>query len=255
MLNFVIYLFIILIGLAFGSFASVIIHRLHTQDKKGLWGRSYCPRCATQLAARDLVPLFSFLINKFKCRFCKKPIAFRYPLLELGMAGIFFLTVSLIGTGDITQTVFYLFVAFVFVVLTFYDFLFKEIPDQVSLPAIFIAILYAVLNSTFTLTELLVGIAIPVAFFGLLHFGSQGRWMGGGDIRIGALMGALLGYPMVLAGLFFGYLFGSVYSLVGLVFKQFSRQTQIPFAPFLLLGAYVAMFWGRQIMDWYFAML
>ena len=59
----------------------------------------------------------------------------------------------------------------------------------------------------------------------------------------------------VLVGLFFGYLFGSIYSLTGLVLKRFSRQTQIPFAPFLLLGTYVAMFWGSQIVDWYFAML
>lgn len=255
MLNFVIYVFIILVGLAFGSFASALIHRLHTRDRSILGARSFCPKCANQLVARDLIPVVSFLINKFKCRFCKKPIAFRYPLLELGMAAIFFLTVSLIGTGDITQMVFHLFIAFVFIVLTFYDFLFKEIPDQISLPAIFIAILYAVLNQTFTVTNLVIGIAIPVVFFGILHFGSKGRWLGGGDIRIGALMGALLGYPMVLAGLFFGYLFGSLYSLIGLALKKFGRQTQIPFAPFLLLGTYVAMFWGRIILDWYFALL
>jgi len=171
------------------------------------------------------------------------------------MAGIFFLTTALIGSGDVTQHIFYLFIAFVFIVLTFYDFLFREIPDQISLPAIFIAILYVLLNDIYTPVNLIIGIAIPVLFFGVLHFGSRGRWLGGGDIRIGALMGALLGYPMVLTGLFFGYLFGSVYSLVGLAFKKFGRQTQIPFAPFLLLGTYVSMFWGQAIVDWYFALL
>lgn len=250
-----IYVFIILIGLSFGSFASVVIHRLHTQEKGMLGGRSFCPKCSKQLGIRDLVPVFSYLVNKFKCRFCKKPISVRYPLLELSMAGIFFLTVSLVGTGDIPQVVFYLFIAFVFIVLTFYDFLFQEIPDQISLPAIFIAILYAVLNHSFTPLNLIIGIAIPVIFFGTLHFGSKGRWLGGGDIRIGALMGALLGYPMILTGLFFGYLFGSFYSLIGLAFKKFGRQTQIPFAPFLLLGAYVAMFWGQAVLDWYFSIL
>jgi len=255
MLKIMIYVFIILVGLSFGSFASVVIHRLHTHDKSLLGARSFCPKCANQLEVRDLVPVFSYLVNKFKCRFCKKPIAFRYPLLELCMAGIFFLTIALIGTGDVTKTVFYLFIVFVFIVLTFYDFLFKEIPDQISLPAIFIAILYAVLNNSFTLLNLAIGIAIPVVFFGVLHFGSKGRWLGGGDIRIGALMGALLGYPMILTGLFFGYLFGSIYSLVGLVLKKLDRKTQVPFAPFLLLGTYVAMFWGRDILDWYFALL
>jgi prepilin signal peptidase PulO-like enzyme (type II secretory pathway) len=255
MLRAMIYIFIILVGLAFGSFASMLIHRLHTQDKSILGARSFCPKCANQLGTRDLIPVVSYLVNKFKCRFCKKPIAFRYPLLELGMAAIFFLTVSLIGTGDISQAIFYLFIAFVFIVLTFYDFLFKEIPDQISLPAVFIAILYVLANGIYTPVNLAIGIVIPVVFFGVLHFGSKGRWLGGGDIRIGALMGALLGYPMVLTGMFFGYLFGSIYSLVGLALKKFGRQAQIPFAPFLLLGTYVAMFWGQAILDWYFALL
>lgn len=249
------YLFFILAGLAFGSFASVLIHRLHTRQKGILWGRSFCPKCASELSVRDLIPLVSYLVNKFKCRFCAKPIAFRYPLLELSMAGIFVLTTALIGTGDVTRHVFFLFVAFVFIILTFYDFLFKEIPDLISLPAIFVAILYAVLNDVFSIRDLTVGIAIPVAFFGTLFFASKGRWLGGGDIRIGALMGALLGYPMVLTGLFFGYLFGSVFSLAGLALKKLGRRDQIPFAPFLLLGAYVAMFWGQQIVDWYFSLL
>ena len=250
-----IYVFVVLVGLAFGSFASALIHRLHTQHKGLVGGRSFCPKCATQLRARDLVPVFSYLVNKFKCRFCKKPIAFRYPLLEICMAAIFLLTTALIGSGDITQYVFHIFIAFVFIVLTFYDFLFQEIPDIISLPTFFIALLFAILNGTFTPMNLAIGILIPVAFFGTLHFGSKGRWLGGGDIRIGAIMGALLGYPMILTGLFFGYLFGSIYSLVGLAFRQFDRGTQIPFAPFLLLGTYVAMFWGQPILNWYFALL
>lgn len=250
-----IYLLVILIGLALGSFASVLIHRLHTRQGGIVGGRSFCPKCATKLGMRDLVPVLSYLINQFKCRFCKQPIAFRYPLLELSMAGFFLLTTALIGTGDVTRNIFYLFIAFVFIVLTFYDFLFKEIPDVISLPAIFVAVLYAVLNHTMTTQSLLLGMAIPMAFFGLMYFGSKGRWLGGGDIRIGALMGALLGYPMILTGLFFGYLFGSIYSLVGLALKIFDRKAQIPFAPFLLLGAYVAMFWGQKVMDWYFGLL
>lgn len=249
------YIFIILLGLALGSFASVLIHRLHTHDKGIVWGRSFCPKCANQLKARDLIPVVSYLISKAKCRFCAKPISVRYPLLELSMAGIFFLTTALIGTGDVTKEVFYLFIAFVFIVLTFYDFLFKEIPDVISLPAIFVAILYALLYHVFSVRDLVIGVAIPVAFFGTLFFGSGGRWLGGGDIRIGALMGALLGYPMILTGLFFGYLFGSIFSLVGLALKKLNRRDQIPFAPFLLLGTYVAMFWGKPVVDWYFSLL
>jgi len=249
------YALVIIIGLALGSFSSVLVHRLHTEQKGILFGRSFCPKCANQLSVRDLIPVVSYLINKCKCRFCGKPIPLRYPLLELSMAGLFLLTTILVGTDDLMKLVFYLFVSFVFIVLTFYDFLYKEVPDIISLPAALIATLFALTNHVFSITGLAVGLAIPVAFFGTLYFGSGGRWLGGGDIRIGALMGAILGYPMILVGLFFGYLFGSVFSLVGLALKKLDRRAQIPFAPFLLLGAYVAMFWGKQVIDWYFSLM
>lgn len=250
-----IYILIIILGFSFGSFGSMLIHRLHTKEGGILTGRSFCPKCRTTLGIRDLVPVISYLVNKFKCRFCKEPIAFRYPLLEICMAGVFLLTTALIGTGDVTKGIFYLFIAFVFVVLSFYDFLFKEVPDVISLPAVFVTVLYILINQVMTVQELLIGMAIPIVFFSALYFGSQGRWLGGGDIRIGALMGALLGYPMIFIGLLFGYLFGSIYSVTGLILKKFDRKAQIPFVPFLLLGTYVALFWGEVFSEWYFNLM
>jgi len=250
-----VYILIGLIGLALGSFASVLIHRLHTHEKGIFTGRSKCPKCAKQLRNRDLIPIASYLINKFKCYFCKEPIAFRYPLLELMMGGLFLLTVYLVGTEDVQALIFYLFIAFIFVLLTFYDFLFKEVPDQVSVPSFFIIVIYMLATKTMTGFSLTIGIVVAVLFFAAMHFGSRGRWLGGGDIRIGAIMGALLGWPMILTGLFFGYLTGSIFSLTGLAIGKFNRKTQIPFAPFLLLGTYLTIFWGQQSVDWYFSFL
>jgi len=246
-----IYVFVFLIGLAFGSFASVIVHRLHTREGGIFRGRSKCPHCANQLGALDLIPVVSYVVNKFKCRFCKKPISSRYPLLELSMGGLFLLTTYLIGTTNIPQLIFYLFISFIFVLLTFYDLLFKEIPDEVSLPAFTVIMFYMVFTNAFSSASLIIGVIIPVLFFGILHFGSKGKWLGGGDIRIGAIMGALLGHPMILIGLFFGYLSGSIFSLTGLIIGKFNRRTQIPFAPFLLLGTYFAIFLGQQTINWY----
>ena len=245
------YLLIGIIGLAFGSFASVLVHRLHMQDDGIFGGRSKCPQCYKQLRKRDLVPVLSYLINKAKCYFCKTPISARYPLLELSMAGLFILTSLMIGTADIPQLVFYLYISFVFVVLSFYDFLFKEVPDAVSLPAVAISIVYMLTYGGMAGKSLAIGFAIPVLFFGALYFGSQGRWLGGGDIRIGALMGALLGWPVILTGLFIGYLTGSIYSLGGLALGKFDRKTEIPFVPFLLIGAYTGIFWGKDLLTWY----
>jgi len=250
-----VYLFIFLIGLIFGSFASVVIHRLHTGSSGIFTGRSKCPRCAQWLGIRDLIPLVSYVINKFRCRFCKEPIAMRYPLLELFMGGIFVLTTFLVGFASVPALVFYLLMSFVFVLLAFYDFLFKEVPDQVSIPAFFAFLAYAIGADLFSGWHLTLGILIPVLFFGFLYFGSGGRWLGGGDIRIGALMGALLGYPMILVGLFFGYLSGTVFSLGGLALGKLNRRSQVPFAPFLLLGTYTALFWGQDVIDWYFGLM
>ncbi|MBU0577416.1 A24 family peptidase, partial [Patescibacteria group bacterium] len=195
------------------------------------------------------------LINKFKCRYCDENIALTYPFLELMMGVMFFLTASLAGVEDIALLIFYLFITFVFVVLTFYDILFKEVPDEIVIPAFVIAVIFMSVAGVYNLSDLLIGIVVPILFFGTLFFVSKGRWLGGGDIRIGALMGALLAWPNVLIGLFLGYLFGAVYSLFGIVTKQLGRRSQIPFAPFLLIGTYITMFWGQKILDWYLHVL
>jgi len=249
------HLFFIILGLIFGSFASVVIHRLHTNQKGIFWGRSSCPQCKEELRPRDLIPVLSYLINKAKCRFCKDLISFRYPLLEMSMAGFFGLTYQLVKSEPTWTIVFYLLITFIFVLLTFYDFLFKEVPDEISLPAIALAVTFSIATQSIPLSSLGIGVLVPVLFFGGLFFGSQGRWLGGGDIRIGALMGALLGWPMVLLGLFLGYLSGAIYSGIGLLIGKFTRRTQIPFVPFLLLGTYISLFWGGDLVEWYFGLI
>jgi len=250
-----IYVLIFVIGLFFGSFAGLIIHRLH-KKQKGIWfGRSMCPKCKHELDIADLIPLISYLISGSRCRYCKKPISGFYPLIELMMGFAFVLTAVLVGVCEIPLLIFYLLVTFVFVVLAFYDFLYKEVPDEVVLPAIVASVLFLWLSGVHPVTSLAIGIGIPVVFFGLLFFGSQGKWLGGGDIRIGGLMGAVLGWPGILVGLFLGYAFGAVFSLIGLLAKKLNRKSQIPFAPFLLIGTYITIFWGQRILDWYLGAL
>lgn len=247
-----IYIFIFIIGLIFGSFSGLIIHRLYTKQK-GIWfGRSQCPKCKHELSAIDLIPLVGYLINGLKCRYCKKRISVFYPLIEIVMGGMFVLTTLLIGMNNIGLLIFYILITFVFVVLTFYDFLYKEVPDEIVLPAFLISFLFLGISGVYSFANLAIGVGIPVLFFSILFFGSKGRWLGGGDIRIGALMGALLGWPNILIGLFLGYFLGAIFSLAGIATKIFNRKSLIPFAPFLLIGTYIAIFWGKNIISWYF---
>lgn len=245
------YIFSLVVGLAFGSFASVIIHRLHTKQKGILTGRSQCPKCANKLMSRDLIPVLSFVLNKFKCRFCKEPIAYRYPVLEITMGLSFMLTTHLVGLENPYWLAYYLLLTFIFVLISFYDIFFQEIPDEISLPTILLTGIVSYFGMLHTGKSLFIAFAIPVLFFGILFLGSRGRWLGGGDVRLGAIMGFALGWPNILTGLFLAYLMGSIYSLIGLATKQLSRRSPIPFGPFLLSGTYITIFWGEPLLNWY----
>lgn len=247
------YILIFITGLIFGSFSGLLIHRLHSKEKGICLGRSRCPKCKHELNVIDLIPIFGYLINGAKCRYCKKEISAFYPLIEIIMGGMFVLTTFLVGIEDIYLLVFYLLVTFVFVFLSLYDLMYKEVADRIVLPAFVIAFSFMGLSGIHSFASLTMAVGLPVLFFGILFFGSRGRWLGGGDIRIGALMGALLGWPNILIGLFLGYLLGAIFSVSGLLTKKLSRKSQIPFAPFLLAGTYIAMFWGKDIVIWYFS--
>lgn len=248
------YLITFFIGLGFGSFSSVVIYRLHAKQKGIFFGRSKCPKCKHTLDAIDLIPLFGYLINKRKCKYCKAPISFHYPMLELTMGLLFLTTTILVGFNNILLLLFYLFITFVFVLLSFYDIFFQEIPDEISLPTIALAGIGSYFLQIHNGSDLLIGFLIPVVFFGALFLGSGGKWLGGGDIRIGGIMGFLLG-KYVLIGLFFGYLFGSIYSAFGLMSGKLNRKSPIAFGPFLFAGTYVTIFWGDKIAKWYLGMM
>lgn len=249
------YIIIFFLGLGFGSFSSVIIHRLHTHEKGIFCGRSKCPKCQHTLNAIDLIPLFGYLINRFKCKYCKEPISVTYPILELVMGSAFLMTSVLTGLDKPYLLGFYLLLTFIFVLLSFYDIFFQEIPDQISLPTILITGLGVFFGHLNDPVNMFIGFAVPVSFFSTMFLASKGRWLGGGDIRIGAIMGLLLGWPNIIVGLFLGYLSGSLYSLIGLATGKLGRRSPIPFGPFLFFGAYIALFFGKNILDWYLGMM
>jgi len=248
-------LIIIVVGLSFGSFASVVIHRLHQREGGILFGRSKCPECQRQLNVRDLIPVISYLMTGHKCRYCEKPISARYPLLEMTMGAAFLTTFLQVGLTEPLWLGYWLLLTFIFVLLSFYDIYFQEIPDEISLPTIVLTGIVGYFGGLHTGASLLTAFAVPVGFFSLLFFGSRGKWIGGGDIRLGAIMGFVTGWPTILVALFIGYFVGAVFSLGGMATGKLSRKSVIPFGPFLLLDTYIAVFWGQDILNWYTKLL
>lgn len=264
---------VFILGTIIGSFLSVIIYRLHKKKKGILLSRSICPACKKKLKWKHLIPVFSWIFLRGKCTYCGKRISSHYLILEL-VTGLLFLAAffgwnfietipstvnpSVLNYG-INWKLFEIFIFYIIefsflIGIFFYDLMYKEIPDRLSLPAIAIAIAGRLMLGITPLTILIGGVAIFL-FFAIQFFLSRGNWVGGGDLRLGALIGVLLGWQLGLLALVIAYLLGAIVSLILLIRKKVTRKSAIPFGPFLVTGTIATIFFGSQILNWYLSTL
>lgn len=258
MISTICLIFLFFLGIAFGSFANVIILRLHSGEKGIFTGRSHCVKCQHPLIFWDLFPLFSWLFLRGKCRYCQTKISAQYPLVEFTMGCVFvlaYLTFVFWGGGDYAYLIWLLLIFFVLTILFVYDFLYMELPDEVSLPAIVVFFGFNFFNFTPSWQEALIGAAIPVGFFGLQYLISRGKWIGEGDFRLGILMGLILGWQLTIVALALAYVFGAIVGIYVLIKKQKGMDSQLPFGPFLIVGTLLAFFVGQNLLNWYLGFL
>lgn len=253
----------ILAGLILGSFMMVLIPRLYKEESGILFGRSHCASCKHALSTLDLIPLFSFIFQRGKCRYCEKKISRLYPIVESVMAiSLFALFMNhantLLGSSNpFYPLVFSLLALHIFILIFtfFYDLLYFEISDIILVPAIVIALLQTLIPNNLvlpTISDAIIGAAIPLSIFTLQIVISKGKWLGLGDLRIGAYMGLLLGAEKTIVALIITYTLGALVASILLITKQATRKTAIPFGPFLVSGTLIALFLGNIILDWYF---
>lgn len=237
------FIIITALGLIVGSFLSMLIPRLHFEEKGIFFGRSHCAKCKKTLAARDLIPLFSFLLNGGKCRFCKKKIPFFYPALELATAlsflGLYFYNPEL--EILIPNLINFTILLFIF----FYDLRFKEIHDSIMIPGIILAFLFAIVGGNLASASL--GALIGFAFFGLQYWVSKGKWIGLGDLIIGVFMGLILGWEKMLLALLLSYILGSIVGIAMIAKHKANMKTALPLGPFLVIGTAIAFFFGELL--------
>jgi prepilin signal peptidase PulO-like enzyme (type II secretory pathway) len=238
---------VIIFGLVIGSFLNVVIFRLAIK-KTFIFGRSACPYCGKTIVWYDNIPLLSYLVLRGKCRHCHKNISLQYPLVELATAGIFLLLYLKFGFSNqfFANVVFCLFLLFIFV----YDLKYYLILDKVVIPAIIIALVFNLLLGH-GFVNLFWGAIIGGSFFALQFFLSGGKWVGDGDIRLGLLMGVLLGWRYLLVALFLAYLIGAVFGVFLIISKKKEMSSAIPFGPFLTLATFITMLYGQPILSWY----
>ncbi len=257
------YLFVFVFGLVVGSFLNCLIYRLEKKESF-LKGRSYCPYCKHILGWKDLIPLFSFLFLKRKCRYCHKKISWQYPLVEIATGLLFVLILNFSAFGEPALgwqnllTTCFLFVISCFLLIIFvYDLKHFIIPNKIIYPAILIALIYrlvTIYDLRFTIYEFLYPFLAAfgaAAFFLIIILISKGKWMGVGDVKLAFFMGLLLSFPNILVALFLSFLIGAIVG-VGLVLtKKKTFKSEVPFGPFLVTGTFIALFWGKNIIQWY----
>jgi len=221
-----------------------------------------CPHCHHELAAKDLVPVISWLTLGGKCRYCHKPISWQYPLVELGVAVILVLSYIYWPHGFAAQgiTLFVLWMAFVtgFAALSVYDLKWYLLPNRLLYPLFWLAILQLVLllavfhGGTHALLTAVYGVLIGGGVFWILFQVSGGKWIGGGDVKLGALLGLIVGGPAAaLLMLFLASLLGTGVALPLLAMGKMSRYSRMPFGPFLIFSTIIVYLFGASIIHWY----
>ncbi|MDP2709368.1 MAG: prepilin peptidase [bacterium] len=254
---FMILTFVFVFGLIIGSFLNCLIWRLHKDES--LLGRSYCPKCKQQIAWYDNLPVVSFIMLAGKCRRCGKGISWQYPLVEL-ITGILFVVAFLLSY-ELRVTSYELiikllrdwFLISAMIVVFIYDLRWYLILDIVTLPACLIALILNLLLG-FDLWNLLISGIIGSSFFLSQFIISGGRWIGGGDIRLGLLMGLALGWPGVMVAIIISYFLGSIAGLGLIAAGKKQWGSQLPLGVFLAAGSIIVLFWQEQILNWYWTL-
>ncbi|MFC1883131.1 prepilin peptidase [Thermodesulfobacteriota bacterium] len=252
----IICLFAFLLGLAIGSFMNVCIYRLPL-GKSIIWPPSYCPKCEKRIKFYDNIPVLSYVILHGKCRYCKVPVSWQYPLVEL-ITGVLSLALF-IRYGPTYQYFLYFLFASVLITISFIDFHHKIIPDVLSLPSILIG-----LGVSFGLIDIkwsdsLIGIIAGGASLYIVGFvyefltGREG--LGGGDVKLLAMIGAWMGWRALPLIVLMASLAGTLAALIFLIYTKKGFRTRIPFGPFLSLGAVVYLFFGNELTRWYIGLI
>jgi leader peptidase (prepilin peptidase) / N-methyltransferase len=234
-------------GLLVGSFLNVVIARV--PERRSLWRPgSACPGCGAAIAWHDNIPILSFLALRGRCRACAIPIPWRYPIVEM-VTGLLFLAAALVFGPTLDAAVAAALLAGL-VAITAIDLERQIIPDVISLPGILAGILASLASGRVSWLESILGIVVGGGLF-LVIIVVSGGGMGAGDMKLGAMLGAFLGWKVVLLSIFVAVVLGGALAVALMASGLRGRKDPIPFGPFLAAGGAAGLFWGERVVRWY----
>lgn len=262
---------LIVLGLCIGSFINAFVWRLHlklenSKDSKKLSivkGRSVCPNCRHKLSVLELIPLLSWFVLGGRCRYCNKPISPQYPIVEAITALLFVLSYQYWFYGlftylDTAAFVIWLLIVTILIALSVYDLRWYILPNVLVYPLLVLSVTELIVIGIFIHH---LGGHIAAGFLGALAAGgvayilyavSDGKWIGGGDVKILAAIGLILAnLGELILVILLSSLVGSAISLILIASKKLSRKSVIPFGPFLMASTFISAIWGPIIIWWY----
>lgn len=258
----IIYTFVFIFGAVIGSFLNVCIYRL-PRSLSVVFPSSGCPSCGGIIRFYDNIPILSYLLLRGRCRKCRSGISWIYPLVEFLNATLYVLTYYKFFYYSVWVVAVYFAFISALIVITFIDFEHMIIPNEITYPGIPLAFVAgaAILPDPFSrmdslgLVQSFIGLILGGVFIYLTGVIGKAVFkkdaMGFGDVKLMAMVGALLGWKGVLLTTFAGSLFGSVIGILLIKMKGKNWDSSLPFGPYLVAGALVSLFWGQELFMWY----
>jgi len=243
----IIKIIIFLLGLVIGSFLNVCIYRIPNKILIS-YPPSHCPNCEHKLNALDLIPILGFLINRGSCRYCKEKISIQYPIIELIIAIIFLFLFNKFGLC--IYFVKYAVITSLLIIVTLIDLKTQEIPDGLIIFGLIAGLLFNLYYIKSDMLQGILGFLLGGGTFLIIAMVTQGA-MGGGDIKLMAVLGLFFGWKMIILIALLSFLLGAIISLILIATKIKGRKDFIPFGPFISIAALITIFYGQQIFQLY----
>ncbi|MGN0388265.1 MAG: prepilin peptidase [Suilimivivens sp.] len=244
----ILYIMIFLIGISIGSFLNVCIYRIPKKEDI-VFERSHCMSCGNVLKWYELIPLFSFLVQGGKCRNCKTKLSVQYPLIEL-LNGLIYVWIFMAKEFQ-PESILFCICASVLIVISVIDWRTYEIPFGCNIVIGILGIVRVILDLAHWY-DYVIGFFAVSGLFLIIYWITKGRGIGGGDIKLMAAAGLLLGWRNILLALMIGSIAGSVIHLT--LMKVQGKDRVLAFGPYLAFGIFTAMLYGNEIITWYLGM-
>lgn len=244
-MTYLIYALIFIFGITIGSFLNVCIYRI-PRGETVVTTPSHCMTCGHKLRWFELLPLFSYIFLRGRCRSCKSQISPQYPIIE-AVNGLLYVLVFAVNGLNLISIIYALFTS-ALLVLTVIDWRTYEIPISINIFILVLGCLKVVLDFN-NFLDYLIGFFIVSGFLLVLYMITKGRAIGGGDIKLMAVAGLLLGWQLIVLAFLIGCVLGSILHLIRM--KVSGADRMLAMGPYLSAGLFIAMLWGNSFINWY----